>query len=282
MNELPSWRSLLYVPADQVKLIEGAHKRGADAIILDLEDAVAPNSKESARANLKLAVKQVSRNGAGVIIRINKVWSLAWRDIEAAVEAGPQALLLPKVEDDCQLKVISTFLDEIETKGLRKVALIALVESGQGLNNVGQIAFASQRLQALIPGNEDLALDLGIKPEPQKIAQVQLPMLLAARAANLKLFGTLGGNANFQDLEAYKTQVKLSKDWGFNGGTCIHPNQIPVIHAVYEPDTDGLEEAKCVVELFEAAAGGPVSLEGKMIDRPIYLRAKILLDQRKK
>lgn len=280
MSGLSAWRSLLYVPAHQLKMVRGAHKRGADAIILDLEDGVPEDAKEAARAALKDAVPRVKAGGADALVRINKPWSLAWRDVEAAVEAGASALLLPKAEDACQASVISTYLDELSPEtGPSTVGLLALIESARGLNRVSEIAAASLRLHALIPGNEDLAVDLGIRPEPERMLHAFLPVLLAARAQGIRVYGTLGGSANFRDLEGYRERVKLSKAWGFSGTTCIHPSQVQVINEIYEPEEAELREAERIVEIFEASGGNPVALEGKMVDRPVYLRAKRMLEQ---
>ena len=276
MSDLPIWHSLLYVPAHQKKLVEGAHKRGADVIILDLEDGVPEADKADARAALEKATPQVKAGGADVLVRINKPWSLVWRDVEAAVAAGINTLLLPKVEDACQLKVISSFLDEFEVDDVK---LLALVESARGLNRVAEIAKGSHRLRALIPGNEDLATELGVEPAPERMKHICLSILLAARAEGLSIFGTLGGSADFRNLDEYVSRIKLSKEWGFDGATCIHPDQVQVINEVYQPDETNIREAQRIVKAFEAGGGNPVSLEGKMVDRPIYLRAKGLLER---
>ena len=277
MGNMFGWRSLLYVPAHRERLVAGAHKRGADAVILDLEDGVPAEYKEAARAALKDAVPRVGAHGADVMVRINKPWPLAWRDLEAAVAAGASGLLLPKVESTCGVRIISEHLDELEPDG--RTSLLALIESARGLTHVAEIAAASPRLRALIPGNEDLANNLGIAPEPERMLHVSLPILLAAGAQGLEVYGTLGGNADFRNLQGYRERVKLSKDWGFSGATCIHPDQVSIIHEVYRPDNADIDEAKRIVERFEAGAGDVVALEGKMVDRPVYLRAKGVLER---
>lgn len=270
------WRSLLYVPAHRENLVEGAHKRGSDAIILDLEDGVPPAAKEVARQALQAAVPQVAAGGADVLVRINKPWPLSWPDLEAASAAGVRAVLLPKVEDACQVTTVAQALDDL---GNEPMALLALVESARGLANLREITAASPRLRALIPGNEDLAADLGLEPTPERMLHASIPLLLAARAAGLRVYGVLGGSADFRDLSTYRERVSLSKGWGFAGATCIHPDQVPVIHEVYTPSAADLERAERVVHVFEASGGNPVALDGAMIDRPVYLRAKRLLER---
>lgn len=275
---LPTWRSLLYVPAHKTEMVAGAHKRGADAIILDLEDGVPEDAKDAARASLQGAVSSIAAEGADVLVRVNKPWNLAWLDIQAAVEAGASALLLPKVADACQPAVISSYLDDLGPDA-GMVGLVVLIESAAGLWNLEGLTLSSPRLLALVPGNEDLATDLGILPEPERMLQVYLPVLVAARARGLRVYGTLGGSADFRDLAGYRRRVALSKEWGFSGATCIHPSQVQVIHEVYEPGEAELRTAKHIVEAFEAGGGDPVALEGRMVDRPIYLRARRLLRQ---
>ena len=277
-HDLPTWRSLLYVPAHREKLVTGAHRRGADAIILDLEDGVPEGAKDAARDALIWAVLKVSAEGAEVVVRINKPWSRAWRDLEAAVAARAHAVLLPKVEHAAHVQVVAEYLGELEhAQACPPMRLLALVESARGLQRVRDIAEASPRLCALIPGNEDLATELRLEPDPEHMLPLHLPLLTAARAAGLLVLGTLGSLANFRDLTAYRERVTLSRDWGFEGATCIHPDQVRIINEVYRLSPTRLDQARKVVAAFEAASGEVVALDGVMIDKPVYSRAKRLL-----
>lgn len=281
--QLPRWRSLLYVPTHNAKMVAGAHRRGADAIIFDLEDSVPDAAKEAGRAALSVAVAQVAAEGSSALVRINKPWSLAWRDVEAAVEAGADGLLLPKVEDGCQVAVITSYLDELSSgEGGGKLVLLALIESSRGLGNLEGITASSRRLVGIIPGNEDLATELGIQPDPERMLHLYLPVLVAARSHGLDVYGTLGGSAGFRDLEAFRQRVNFSKSWGFRGATCIHPAQVSVIHEVFAPDEAEVRRARRIVEAFESGSGDPMALDGSMIDRPVYLRAQRLLEQLEK
>jgi citrate lyase subunit beta/citryl-CoA lyase len=133
------WRSLLYVPAHNRKLLESAHRRGADALILDLEDGVPDGAKEEARANLAAAIPALATGGAAVLVRINRPWRLAWRDLEAAVAAGAHALVLAKVESAGQVRVIAEHLTEVEAEaGCHPLGLVATVESAAGLSRAGR------------------------------------------------------------------------------------------------------------------------------------------------
>ena len=267
------------MPAHQSRLVAGAHRRGADAVILDLEDGVPESAKEAARDSLFQAVSQVGSSGAAVLVRINKPWRQAWRDLEAAIVAKAQAVVLPKVERAAHVQAFAEYLCELERADVPEpVRLLATIETAGGLQNVREIAGASPRLCALIFGNEDLATELGVAPDPEHMRHLHAPLLLAAKAEGLLVLGTIGSSANFRDLEAYRERITFSRDWGFGGATCIHPDQVRVVNEVYRPSPARVAEARAVVAAFEAAGGEVVSHNGEMVDKPVYLRAKRLLD----
>lgn len=275
-----AWRSLLYVPGHKYEFIEKAHQRHADAIILDLEDGVPTDSKVDARQSLPASVTRTSADGADVLVRVNRPWSLAWRDIEAAVDAGAAGLVLPKVDHPGQIAVIDEFLNELESgTEVAPLALVALIETAVGLRNAHRIAAGSSRVRALVPGNEDLALSLGIEPDVDQMSTAIWPLVVAAKAAGIALVGTVGGSADFRDLDTFREHVLLSARLGFDGSTCIHPDQIAVIHDVYRPSPERFAEAQKIVAAFEQAEGDVVGLHGKMVDRPVYMRAKRLLER---
>ncbi len=268
-------RSLLYVPGNRERMLAKAGERGADGVIIDLEDAVPASEKDRARDMLSESVVMVDPERVKVLVRVNSQWSRAWREIEAAVGAGVQGIILPKVSSAAQPQVVGEFLDEIDPAG--RVALFALVEDARGLLASAEIARATARLRGLIPGNQDLALQLGISPGAQALGRLLVPLQLAAAASGIGLYGSIGGSADFGDAEAWRTIVGLSKEAGFDGVTCIHPDQVAVINELFTPDDAELASAKQVIEAYEAAGGGPVSLDGAMVDLPVYLRARRLL-----
>lgn len=275
----PAWRSLLYVPADRPTFVEQAAERGADAIILDLEDGVAPEHKEAARAGLHEAARFLRAQGATVLVRINRPWRLAWRDLEAAVAAEVAAILLPKVEDAGTLTVIDAFLTELEGDSGVPLPVIPLLESAKGIARAHDLLSASARIAAVVPGNEDVAADLGIEPHPDLLLYTHSSVILAAAAARVSLLGLIGSGANFRDLDAYRERAQLAKRWGFQGATCIHPAQIPILNEVFSPTADEVRWARDTVSAFEAAGSAPTQMEGQMIDRPVYLRARRLLQR---
>jgi citrate lyase subunit beta/citryl-CoA lyase len=270
---------MLYVPAHQPRFVAKAHERGADAVVLDLEDGVPEEAKDAARAALAAAVPSVARAGASAWVRIDPRWHRAWRDVEAAVAAGADGLMLPKVADAGTVRVLADFVTELErAAGTRegRTRLIALIEDARGLQVAREVA-AHPRVAALVPGNEDLALDLGVAAEADVLAAFVAPLLVAARAEGKWLLGTLGSGAGFADLEAYRAAVERSRRFGFQGATCIHPAQVPIVHAVFAPSEAELAHARRVLAAFEAAGGGAVAVDGAMVDRPVAERARALL-----
>lgn len=272
------WRSLLYVPAHNQKFIAGAAKRGADAVVLDLEDGVPQAYKDVARHGLGEAVAQVSEGGVDVLVRVNRPWGLCWRDLEAVVAAGVGWVLLPKVETAAQVSVVAEFMDDLEVAhGREKTHLLLLIESACGLLAAPAILRASPRVCAAIPGNEDLATELGIDPEPAAMLYTHMPLILAARAAGVALLGLIGSGANFRDEEAYRRRAQLARSWGFGGATCVHPAQIAILNEVFVSDPRDIGWAQAVVAAFEASGGNPTSVAGSMVDAPIVARARLLL-----
>jgi citrate lyase subunit beta / citryl-CoA lyase len=281
--ELPAWRSLLFVPTTRDKFVASAHTRGADGIILDLEDSVAEGEKERARTLVPKAAKEVSKSGADVLVRINRPWHLAFRDIEAA--AGPDicALMCPKVESPEHLGVIAELLDALESaRGLPAghTKLIALIETADAYFRAQAIARATPRLVALALGAEDFALSIGGEPIGEVLEAPKQTVIIAARAAGILPLGFMGTVADFKDPEAFRQIVRRSRRFGFAAASCIHPNQVPVLNEEYGCSAQEVDRARRMVAAYdEAMAGGlgAVTFEGKMIDVPVVERAKALI-----
>jgi citrate lyase subunit beta/citryl-CoA lyase len=169
-DDLPVWRSLLFVPVTSEKFVRTAAEREADAIILDLEDAVAPSQKELARPLIAGAIPQVSRNGADVVVRVNRPWRLLVRDLEAVVIPGVAAVMLTKVDSPEHVQACAEVVAELEAeRGLPAAGLkfIALVENAVGFFRIGQIAKSHPRLIGLSLGSEDFSADVGMQSEPE-------------------------------------------------------------------------------------------------------------------
>lgn len=273
------WRSLLYVPVHEERFVARAAQRGADAIVLDLEDGVPEHAKDRAGEAIAAAVPRVGGGGAAVLVRVDGRWRRAWRDLERAVTAGVAAVMLPKVRDAGSVAVVSAYLAELEHDMGRAVGatgLIALIEDAAGLLAARAIA-AVPRVWALLPGNLDLALDLGVGQGSDVFAATHARLLIDARAEGKAFIGTLGGGAEIRDLEAFRRAVERARAFGSEAVTCVHPAQIDVVHEVFAPDPVALAEAERIVAAYDEAGGGAVAVDGAMVDRPVAERARALL-----
>ncbi|MQA84033.1 MAG: CoA ester lyase [Streptosporangiales bacterium] len=280
----PLWRSLLYVPAHVERFVAKAHTRGADAIQLDLEDSVPASEKETARLAVPEAAELVSRAGADVVVRINRPWRLALRDLEAAVSPRVAALALPKVDSPDQVRLVDEVVADLEEErgmAVGHTQLLVIVETAAGFLRTDEIARACPRVAALTLGSEDFALDLGTAPEPEVLAYPKQHIVIAARAAGIAPLGLVGSTAGFADIEGFREVVRSSRRLGYEGASAIHPAQVPVLNEEFSPTEEEVDRARRVVVAYEQAVSGgrgAVDLDGQMIDAPVVARAERLLD----
>jgi citrate lyase subunit beta/citryl-CoA lyase len=273
---LPVWRSLLFCPANVEKFVTKAHARGADAIILDLEDSVAFASKEEARQAVRTAAKTVGQAGADVLVRINRPLPLAVRDIEAAVSADVFGLVLPKVASADHVRLLSETVLEVElAKGVAPghSRFLLLVESAAALDNIHAIAASDQRVAGLAVGGEDLATDLGAEPTVDALYVAKMMGLHAARAANILPIGVLASVAALDDDDGYRAMIRRSRALGFEGATCVHPKHVAVLNEEFSPSANEVAKAKALLAADPGNAGA-FFYDGAMIDMPAIVRAK--------
>jgi len=286
--DLPAWRSMLFVPVTRDKFVASAHTRGADAVILDLEDSVAESEKPRARTLVASAAEQVSRSGADVLVRINRPWHQTFRDIEAVVGPGVAALMCPKVESPEHLGVIAELLDTLEAeRGLPPghTRLVALIETADAYFRVREIATATPRLDAISLGAEDFATALGMEPIGETLQAPKQTIIIAARAAGILPLGFMGTVADFDDLAAFRATIRRSRKFGFTGASCIHPSQVPILNEEFGWSDAELDRARRMVAAYDAAKAqglGAVAFEDKMIDVPVVERAEALIRQAEK
>lgn len=268
-------RSLLYVPAHSERFVAKAHERGADAIILDLEDSVPEDTKDQARLGLAEAVAMVRRGGATVMVRVNS-GDRQHDDALAACRAGADALYVPKVRSAEELGTLASVLEGVETQaGRAPMGLVALIEDPAAVLSASEIAKAP-RLVALSLGGEDLALALGAQPTPDVLHLPKLLVHYAAKAAGLLSFGLLRSVADYSDLAGITAAAREARAHGFDGATCVHPAVVPLLNGAFAPSAEEQAWAKRVLE--RAAAGdGAFQLDGKMIDAPVIARARAIM-----
>jgi citrate lyase subunit beta / citryl-CoA lyase len=260
-----------------------AHTRGADVIILDLEDSIAPAEKQAARDALPAAAATVGQAGAAVGVRINRPLEMAVRDIEAAVMPEVTALKLPKLMGPEHVRLLS------EIVGAREAALglepghtrfIGLVETPQALPRLAEIAAADGRMVALGVGSEDLSMELEAAPGADLLYHCGMMVVAAARGAGILPMGAVGTFAGFDDLDGYRAGLRRSRRLGFACASCIHPSQVPIINEEYGPSPEEVDRARRLIAAFEggiAEGRGAIAFEGAMIDLPVVERARRLL-----
>jgi citrate lyase subunit beta / citryl-CoA lyase len=270
-------RSLLYVPAISDRFVAKAHERGADAIILDLEDAVAPADKAEARRKLAEAVPAVGRNGAKVFVRINS-GDLAHEDAQAACLAGAYGLYVPKTEDPQAIADLASLLAKTEAGARRdQTRIVALIETAGAVLDARAIARAP-RVMALTAGSEDLALDMGAEPTPEVLRFPKLMIHYAAKAEGLMSFGTLRSVADYSDHAAIEAAAREARAFGFDGASCVHPAIVPLLNQSFLPSAEQLQWARKVVEAAKDNPAGAFSVDGSMVDAPVLARARRLLE----
>lgn len=270
-------RSLLYVPGNTPRFLEKAGQRGADVVIIDLEDAVPEAGKSEARALLGRSVPMVAAGGSRVFVRVNMSERL-FEDAAAAARAGAEALYLPKVNDVGLLHRLAEHLTPLEI-GRAPMGFVPLIEDPEGLFEARAIA-KGPRVIALAAGGEDLATAMGAKPTPEVLRQPKLMIHYAAKAAGVLSFGLFRSTADFSDTAAIHAAALEARTFGFDGASCIHPAVVPVLNAAFSPTEEELDWARRVIAAnrLEAAAGrGAFTLEGRFIDAPIVTRAERLL-----
>lgn len=273
------WRSLLFVPADDEVRRSKAAASGADAVILDLEDGVAPAAKSVARAGLQEAAAAIAAAGPAVVVRINAGWLVALEDLKAAIGSNVRAVMVPKVEDVARLTVLADILGELEAKrGLSPghTGLVVLVESPAGLAVVSALA-ACPRVIGLALGPEDFAAAMGVAPTPALLDLPSRQVALAAATHGRMALAVPLSIAQFRDVDACVAAAMKGAEYGVTGALCIHPNQVRAASQAFQPTPAELDVARRVLAAWDNAQTAVTTLDGMMIDLPVALRARALL-----
>ena len=279
----PVWRSILYVPGNVPKFIDKAHERGADCVLVDLEDSVTVAEKPRARAMLPETMKAVARGGADVAVRINRPLRLAIPDLEAAVRPGLSALFVTKTEGVHHLRLLDEAVSELEKERGMPVGSVgfgAMIEHPRALAHIDDIAEHGPRVIAMMLGGEDFALETGSVPGDETLELPKRLVAFAAQAHNVPMIGILGTVADYSDPAAYKKSAERARRFGFSGGTCIHPGLVTALNEAFTPTPEEVAYARKLIEADKKAAAegrGSFSVDGKMIDIPVIDRARKLI-----
>jgi citrate lyase subunit beta/citryl-CoA lyase len=282
-RELPAWRSLMFCPANAERFVAKAHTRGADAVILDLEDSVGFAEKAAARQVVAAAAASTGQAGADVLVRINRELHWAVEDIAAAVGPSVMGIVIPKVMGPEHVRLLSEVVSARElAMGLApgQTCFVALVESAAALEHLTAIARADARMVAMAVGGEDLATDLRAEPTSDTLYVAKMMGLHAARAAGILPLGVLASVAGVADSGDYRAMLKRSRSLGFSCATCVHPAQVPLLNAAFSPSAQQVEQAERLLAVYAKALAegrGAVLFEGAMVDKPVADRASRLL-----
>lgn len=266
-------RSVLYMPGSNARAIEKAKTLPVDGVILDLEDAVAPDAKIDARKQVTAAVKAGGFGGREVFIRVNGIDS-EWHadDLHEAARAAPDGVVVPKVSSSEQLEMIGRRLLDMGTD--HKTRVWAMIETPIAILNVKEIARAAAdsetRLAGFILGTNDLAKETGAKFVPGRAPMVPwlTTCILAARAYGIFILD--GVYNDLSNADGFLRECEQGRDLGFDGKTLIHPNQVAPCNDVFSPGTEEVAQARKIIAAFEKPENkgkGVVSLDGRMVER---------------
>ena len=267
-------RSLLFAPGSDERKLRRALKTGADAVIADLEDAVAPARKDEARA-LVARVFGDEGSAAAAMVRVNGTDSPHFeRDLELVQKLPLQAIVLPKATPE-----------SVDALGPDGPPVIAIVETAQGLRLAYETA-SHPRVEALVLGAVDLGLELGLesRPDGQEVLFARSKLVMDSAAAGIRgPFDIV--HVDVRDEEGLEAESRLARSLGFRGKVCIHPAQVDIVNAVFAPGEDELARARRIVESYTqgiAEGRGAVALDGEMIDLPVFERARLLIADNKR
>ncbi|MER9108052.1 CoA ester lyase [Mesorhizobium sp. M0848] len=280
---VPRWRSLLFVPAHIPRFVLAAHQRGSDGVILDLEDSVPQHQKGEARRQLPESVVKVARKGASVLVRVNRGFRATAADLDAAVMAGVDALVLPKTDSAEWVVEIANAVSELERERnlpLGRIRFLAQIETPGALQRLAAIASAHPRMVAMALGPEDFSASVGGSPEFDLLLTPNLSVLFAARAAGLLPLGFIGSIGEFSDTDKLREAAMHARRLGFAGALAIHPTQVAIFNEAFSPSAQEVEWADRVVAAENDAATrglSAFSLNGKMVDPPVVRRAHEIL-----
>ncbi len=266
MPEFRARRSVLYMPSSNAKALEKAKGLAADAIIFDLEDAVAPDAKPAAREAACAAVRSGEYGRRELTIRVNGIgteWHAA--DMVAAAAAGPDAIVVPKVNTAEQVRGLATVLEWAGAP--EKTAIWAMIETPVAVLHAEEIAAASDRLTCFVLGTNDLVKELYAEHVPGR-APVLTALSLALLAARAHGVAVLDGVYNdVRDLEGFAAECRQGREMGFDGKTLIHPGQIEPANEAFAPSEQAIEDARGILQAWEDGKGsGVVTYNGRMIE----------------
>ena len=270
----------MFVPGNNPGMMADAHIYGPDSIMLDLEDSVTMAEKDAARLLVYNALKSIDYGNTEMVVRINPLSTpYGKKDVEAVVKAGVDVIRMPKTETADEVRELEAEIIKVETElgCVGRTRIMAAIESALGVVNAFEIASASKRMMGIALGAEDYSASLKTQRTPggAELLLARETIVVAARAAGISCFDTV--YSNLDDMETFRKEVELIRDLGFDGKSIINPRQIEVVNEVFTPTPKAIEKSlKIVAAIKEAQAkgSGVISVNGKMVDRPVVMRAE--------
>lgn len=277
-------RSMMFLPGNSPRMLMNGPVLPADSLIFDLEDAVSPDQKDAARIMVQHTLNNLDFSKKEIVVRINDLESEFWKkDLEVILEANPHVIMPPKVACAPDIHKLDTFITELQEKNGKDyshIGILPLIELAIGVENAFEIASASPRVVGLFLGGEDLSANLR-SPRTKaswEIFYARTRLINAARAAEIDVIDTPFTDTN--DMEGLRKDAEFAKSLGFSGKAVISPRHLDIVNEVFSPTKDEIEWAHEVMEVIEIGkkeGRGAVSLHGKMIDKPIVMRAEQIL-----
>ncbi|VGV58111.1 citrate (pro-3S)-lyase subunit beta [Streptococcus pyogenes] len=273
-------RTMMFVPGANAAMLRDAPLFGADSIMFDLEDSVSLKEKDTSRALVHFALKTFDYSSVETVVRVNGLDSCGALDIEAVVLAGVNVIRLPKTETAQDIVDVEAVIERVERENgieVGRTRMMAAIESAEGVLNAREIAKASKRLIGIALGAEDYVTNMKTRryPDGQELFFARSMILHAARAAGIAAIDTVYSDVN--NTEGFQNEVRMIKQLGFDGKSVINPRQIPLVNEIYTPTEKEIDHAKQVIWAIreaESKGSGVISLNGKMVDKPIVERAE--------
>ncbi len=270
----------MFVPGNNPSMMADAHIYGPDSIMLDLEDSVTMAEKDAARLLVYNALRTVDYGDTEMVVRINPLNTpYGKKDIEAVVRAGVDVIRMPKTETADEVREVEEEILRVEKKlGCEgRTLIMAAIESALGIVNAYDIATASKRMMGIALGAEDYCANLKTQRSQNgdELRLARETIVVAARAAGIDALDTVYSNLN--DMETFRREVEFIKTLGFDGKSVINPRQIPVVNEVFAPSEKAIEKARAIIAAIKEAekkGSGVIAVNGKMVDRPVVIRAE--------
>lgn len=274
----------MFIPGNNPSMMQDAYIYHPDSIMLDLEDSVTMAEKDAARMLVHNALKTIDYGNIERVVRINPLNTpYGKKDVEAVVKGGVDVIRMPKTETADEVREVEAEIERVEKElgCVGRTQIMAAIESALGIVNAYDIATASKRMMGIALGAEDYSANLKTQrtKEGTELQLARETIVVAARAAGIDALDTVFSNLN--DMEAFRNEVELIKRMGFDGKSIINPRQIEIINEVFAPKEKDIEKARIILAAIKEAAekgSGVIAVNGKMVDRPVVIRAQRTID----